>query len=70
MINNSKTYWDNTIDEFGNNICGCDCLNVEKQEDNIENDKGDNKNDIIEIDNLFTDKRNNIGSFNGILNFF
>lgn len=53
MMNNSKNYWDKTLNDLGQNFCTCDCLIVEEESEiNEEINLHNNK-----IDNLIKDKR-------------
>lgn len=50
-MNNSNSYWDQTLNEFQQSLCGCDCIKTENEN---ENNQGINQNQ--EIDELFTYK--------------
>jgi hypothetical protein len=59
LMSDSKSFWDNTFKEFGENICGCECTEVLNPENNNEKESQENKEAIMEIDKLFIDKRDN-----------
>jgi hypothetical protein len=53
LMSNSKNYWNNTINELGENICGCGFTDIKNEENNNE------KEDIDNLDKMFIDKRDN-----------
>lgn len=60
-MNNSNSYWDKTINDFEQSFCQCECVKDQEEENILPNEQEkfnlNNKNEI-DIDNLFTDKRN------------